>query len=85
MDFSVTCCSTVQPSFQVLELSLFSYFLPAMFSVEVSAVQQCLFVLPLKLGGLGLCNPVSLAFHLFNSSVGSTEHLVRPIVCFETF
>ena len=33
--------------FQELEMSLFSRFLPAMFGVEVSAVERCLFVLPL--------------------------------------
>ena len=52
--------------FQELELLLFSRFLPAMFGVEVSAVERYLFALPLRLGGLGICNPVSLASHLFN-------------------
>jgi len=33
--------------FQELELSLFSRVLPAMFGVEVSAVGQCLFTIPL--------------------------------------
>ena len=58
----------------------FSLVLPAMFGVEVSAVERCLFALPFQLGSLGICNPVSLAFHLFNSSVHSTEHLVKSIV-----
>ena len=71
--------------FQELELSLFSRFLPAMFGVEVSAVERRLFALPLRLGGLGISNPVSLASHLFTSSVRATEHLVRSIVGFETF
>ena len=66
-------------------MSVFSHFLPAMFGVEVSAVEQCLFVLPLRLGGLGICNPVSLAFRLFNSSVRITDHLVKSIIGFETF
>ena len=56
-----------------------------MFGVEMSAVERHLFALPLKLGVLGICNPVSLVFHLFNSSVGSTEQLVRSIVGFEIF
>ena len=57
-----------------------SRFLPAMFGVEVSG----LFALPLQLGGLGICNPVSLAFsHLFDSSICGTEHLVRSIVGLE--
>ena len=71
--------------FQELELSLFSRFLPAMFGVEVSATERRLFALPLRLDGLGICNPVSLAFHLFTSSVHGTEHLVKSIVGFETF
>ena len=32
-----------------------------------------------------ICNPVSLASHLFNSSVDGTEHLIRSIIGFETF
>ena len=71
--------------FQELELSLFSHFLLAMFGVEVSAVKRRLFAFPLWLGRLGISNPVSLASHLFTSSVRATEHLVRSIVGFETF
>ena len=56
-----------------------------MFGVEVSAAERPRFVLPLRLGGLGISNPVSLAFDLSTSSVCSTEHLVRSIVGFETF
>ena len=56
-----------------------------MFGVEVSAVERYLFVFPLQLGGLGISDPVSLASHLFTSSVHATEHLVRSIVGFETF
>ena len=71
--------------FQKLDLSLSCRFLPAMFGVEVSAVERRLFALPLRLGGLGICNPVALASHLFNSSVGGTEHLVKSITGLETF
>ena len=35
--------------------------------------------------GLGICNPVSLATNLFNSSVHGTEHLVNSIVGIEIF
>ena len=42
-------------------------------------------MLPLRLGDLGICNPVSLASHLFNSSVGGTKHLVKSIVGLESF
>ena len=71
--------------FREIELSLFSRFLSAMFGVEVSAVERRLFALPLQLGGLGICNPVSLASRLFDSSVRGTEHLVRSIVGLEIF
>ena len=71
--------------FQELDFSLSSRFLPAMFGVEVSTVERCLFVIPLRLGGLGICNPVALASHLFNLSVGGTKHLVRSIAGLESF
>ena len=32
-----------------------------------------------------ICNPVSLASHLFNSSVAGIEHPIRSIIGFETF
>ena len=69
--------------FQKLDLSLSSCFLLAMFGVEVSAVERRLFALPLRLGGLGICNPVALASHLtmFNLSDGSAKHLVRSTYC----
>ena len=66
--------------FQELEMSLFSRLLPALFGLEVSAAERRLFALPLRLGGLGICNPVSLASRLYNSSIHCTEHLVRSIV-----
>ena len=66
--------------FQKLDLSISSPFLPVMFGVEVSAVERRLFALPLRLGGLGICNPVALASHLFNSSVGGTKHFFLLLV-----
>jgi len=36
-------------------------------------------------GGMGICNSVSLASHLFNSFVCDTKHLVRSIVGLENF
>ena len=44
-----------------------------------------MFALPLRFSGLGICNPVSLASRLFNSSVCGTKHLVRSIVGLKTF
>ena len=56
-----------------------------MFGFEVSAVERCLFALPLQLGDQGISDPVPLASHLFTYSVHATEHLVRCIVGFETY
>ena len=46
----------------------------------MSVVEQHLFVLPLRLGGLGIGNPVALASHLFNLSVGGTKYLVIDLL-----
>ena len=75
-------CSSL---FQELEQSLFSCFLPAMFGVEVSSVERRLFALPLRLGGLGICNPVSLASYLYDSSIHSTALLVQSVVSSANF
>ena len=56
-----------------------------MFGVEVSVVERRLFTLPLRLDDLGICNPVAMASHLFNSSVGGTKHLVRSTVGLKSF
>ena len=45
--------------FQELELVLGSAFLPALFGVEISAVEPDLFSLPLRMGGLTVVNPVT--------------------------
>ena len=37
-------------------------------------------MLPLRLGDLGICSPVSLASRLYDSSVHCTGHLIRSIV-----
>ena len=56
-----------------------------MFGIKVSAVERRLFALLLWLGGLGISVPLSLASHLFTSSVRATEHLVKFAVGFEIF
>ena len=66
--------------FQDLESSLASNFLPALFGVEVSSVERILFSLPLRMGGLGVKNPVTTASHCYASSIRSTTSLVKFIV-----
>jgi len=84
MEFSVACCFPVWPSFSGSWVVTLLLLLTGQ-SLEVSADEWCLFALPLQLGGLGICNPVSLAFRLYDSSIHCTEHLIRSIVRFESF
>ena len=81
MEISVTCCYTEWSAISGLKSVI--PFLPAIFGVEVSAVERRLFVLLLPLGGLGISDPASLATHLFTSSVRATEHLVGFVVGFK--
>ena len=39
----------------------------------------------MRIGGLGICNPVALTSHLFNSFISGTKYLARPIVGLEFF
>ena len=66
-------------------LKCYSFLVPAMFGVELSAVEWCLFMLPFWVGSPGNSDPVSLTSHLFTSSVHATDYLVRPIIDFKTF
>ena len=64
--------------------TLSHFLIPDTLGIEVSAVKWHLFAFPLSLGSLGICNPVFLASHLFNSSVSGIKHLFRSIVGFDT-
>jgi len=58
---------------------LASYFLLALFGMEVSVAERDL-VLPLRLGGLRVSNPVSSASYFYDSSLLSTVMLVKSLV-----
>ena len=62
--FSLRVIPHCGPLFVDLESSLSSCFLPALFGVEVSAVERKLFSLPLQFGGLGVFNPVAMSTFL---------------------
>jgi len=68
------------PLFGELESLLTSCFLLALFGVEVSVAECDLLALPLRLGGLGVSNPVSSASCLYDSSICSTAVLVKSLV-----
>ena len=65
--------------FQDLEFSLASNFLPAIFGVEVSSAERDLLSLPLRMGGLGIVNPVTAAPYCYSASIHSTTSLVKFI------
>ena len=67
------------PFFLELERVLQQQFLPPIFGVEMSPAECDLFALPLRFGGLGVANPVSVASSLFESSVRGTVTLVQSI------
>ena len=62
--------------FLELEHIIQCQFLPTVFGVEISAVECDLFALPLRFGGLGVGNPLSMAAILFDTSVRGTAPLV---------
>jgi len=67
------------PLFDELERLLASRFLLALFCVEVSIAEHDLLALPLRLGGLGVSNPVSSTY-LYDSSLRSIVVLVKSLV-----
>jgi len=71
--------------FGELESLLASCFLPDLFGVEVSVVECDLLALPLRLGGLGVSNPVSSAYYFYDSSIHSTVVLVKSLVSAKLF
>lgn len=71
--------------FQDLEFVIGTNFLPALFGVEVSSAERDLFALPLRMGGLGVTNPVAVAPYVSDLSVCSTTKLVKSIMYSITF
>ena len=54
-------------------------FLPALFSCEISSLEQQLFSLPVRFGGLGLSVPTASAVDLFTGSWHATQVIVGAI------
>ena len=68
-----------QGVFQDLEQTISSVFLPAVFGAEISSTKRDLFALPLRMGGLGVFNPVVVAPYVYDLLEQSTNVLVRSI------
>jgi len=78
--FLLRVISRCGPLFGELESLLASCFLQALFGGEVSVVEHDLLVLPLRLGGLEVSNPVSSASDFYDSSIRRTVVLVKSLV-----
>ena len=65
---------------QPLEDAIFHHFIPALVGKPASDLEWALFVLPVCLGGLGICNPQALADFKFAASVKVTRPLVECIL-----
>ena len=63
-----------------LEEALLSSFLPAMFGCEIFSLDQRLFSLSVRLGGLGLDLPTVSAYSLYAASRHATEVIVSAII-----
>jgi len=72
----IPSCDTL---FAPLEHTILTRFLPALFGCEVSQLEQQVFSLPVRWGGLGLTRPcVSASLH-FSASQCSTQVIVKAI------
>ena len=63
-----------------MEDAIFHHFVPALVGKPVSDLEHALFVLPVRLGDLGICDPQTLANSEFAASVKVTQPLVNNIL-----
>ena len=66
--------------FEPLEHAIRENFIPALIGRKVNDVERKIFELPVKLGGLGLSNPVKTSDHEYNASTQITANLTE-IIC----
>lgn len=67
-------CSSL---FSDITEKLRSLFLPVLFECEITSLEQQLFLLPMRFGGLGLSDPTATAVDLFTAS----RHATQVIIC----
>ena len=68
------------PVMMEFEHCLTSCFLLALFGVEVSSVERQIFALPLRYGGLGITNLVTVTDYCYESSLCTTAFLQSSIL-----
>ena len=66
--------------FLPLETAIQEKLIPALIGRKVSPDERKILALPVRLGGMGICNPAETAPHEFNSSIAVTKHLT-DIIC----
>ena len=65
---------------QPLESAILKEFIPAIAGKSISDLERDLFSLPVRMGGLGLCDPSSIADFEFDASVSITSPLIHDII-----
>ena len=65
---------------QPLETTILKEFIPAIAGKSISNLERDLFSLPVRMGGLGLCDPSSVADFEFEASVSITSPLIQEII-----
>ena len=65
---------------QPLETTILKEFIPAIAGKSISDFERDLFSLPVRMGGLGLCDPSNIADFEFEASVSITSPLVQEII-----
>ena len=65
---------------QPLETTILKEFIPAIAGKSISDLERDLFSLPVQMGGLGLCDPSSIADFEFEASVSITSPLIQEII-----
>ena len=66
--------------FAKLETTILSSFLPAVFGCEINSLEQQMFSLPVRFGGLGVDLPVTSADLMYTASQHATGILVEAII-----
>ena len=80
MDILLCTLPNISDFLRPLESVIIKEFIPAVTGRSVSDIERDLFALPVRMGGLGLCDPSTVADFEFNSSVLVTSPLIHEII-----
>ena len=80
MDLFLRTLPSISDILQPLETTILKEFIPAIAGKSISDLERDLFSLPVRMGGLGLCDPSSIADFEFEASVSITSPLIQEII-----